>query len=156
VTADDSVPHDQAAAHFMAAWRSSFTSALRWHHLDALWERIGERADAGCFLYAVGEAPPTVPATAERVRTFIRELDALLRAEHREDYCGIVYADDLTIPTLVKVYDPHHLGVSCGSSTNPPLPGWVLSLLRPVDLPATRAPDGRRRRWWQRLWVAGG
>jgi hypothetical protein len=79
------------------------------------------------------------------------QLDALLRAEHQEDYCGIVYADDPQTPTLVKIYDPHHLGVSCGSSANPPLPGWVMSLLPPVDLPAARAPANNRRRWWRRL-----
>lgn len=136
---------------FLAAFRGSFTAALRWPQLDALWARLAERADAGWYLYAVGETPPVQPAEALRVRAFIGELDALLRAEHREDYCGIVYADDLACPAFVKVYDPHHLGVSCGSSTNPPLPGWVLSLLPPVDLPAARAPANNRRRWWRRL-----
>ncbi len=85
------------------------------------------------------------------MQTFITELDALLRAEHQEDYCGIVYADDPQAPRLVKIYDPHHLGVSCGSSADPPLPGWVMSLLPPVDLPASRAPTRSRRRWWQRV-----
>ena len=142
---------DPPSDPFLTAFQGSFTAALRWHQLDALWERLLERADAGWYLYAVGEAPPLVAAEAGRVRAFIGELHALLRAEHREDYCGIVYADDLTHPTFVKVYDPHHLGVSCGRSASPPLPGWVLSLLPPVDLPAARAPDNRRRRWWRRL-----
>ncbi len=29
---------------FMQAFRGSFTSALRWHHLDALWQRLNERS----------------------------------------------------------------------------------------------------------------
>jgi len=144
-------PPEQPEAPFLTAFRGSFTAALRWHQLDALWARLRERADAGWFLYAVGESPPTEPADAARVEVFIAELDALLRAEHQEDYCGIVYADDPQAPTLVKIYDPHHLGVSCGSSANPPLPGWVMSLLPPVDLPAARAPANNRRRWWRRL-----
>jgi hypothetical protein len=138
-------------APFLAAFRGSFTSALRWHQLDDLWARLRERADAGWYLYAVGEPPPVATADAARVQTFIAEIDALLRAEHREDYCGIVYADDLKAPALVKIYDPHHLGVSCGFSTNPPLPGWVMSLLPPCDLPASRVPPRNRQRWWQRL-----
>jgi len=53
---------------------------------------------------------------------------------------------------MVKIYDPHNLGVTCGYSDNPPLPGWVLSRLAPVDLEAARQPAGRRR-WWQRLFA---
>jgi hypothetical protein len=51
---------------FLAAFRGSFTSALRWHQLDALWERVRERADAGWYIYAVGE-PPAASATAARL-----------------------------------------------------------------------------------------
>jgi hypothetical protein len=51
---------------------------------------------------------------------------------------------------LVKIFDPHNLGVSCGFSDNPPLPGWILSKLAPIDLKVSTLP-GNRRRWWQRL-----
>jgi hypothetical protein len=54
---------------FLAAFRGSFTSALRWHQLDALWGRVDERAGLGWYLYAVGEPPPGVPADAGQVRT---------------------------------------------------------------------------------------
>jgi len=136
---------------FLTAFRGSFTSALRWHHLDALWERVRERAEAGWYIYAIGEVPPAEPSDQARVRSFLEEIDKLLRAEHREDYCGIVYADDLQQPSFLKIYDPHNLGVSCGYSDNPPLPGWVMSLLPPVDLPANRIVPRGRRHWWQQL-----
>ena len=144
---------DQASpsGDFLTAFRGSFTSALRWHHLDALWERLRKRADAGWYIYAVGEPPPATPTDGAGVLTFILEIDQLLRAEHKEDYCGIVYADDLQTPRFIKIYDPHHLGVSCGYSDNPPLPGWVLSLIPPVDLPSTRVLPQSRRRWWRRF-----
>ena len=147
------VPREESPDPFLAAFRGSLTSALRWPQLDALWERVRERAGLGWYLYQVGEPPPARPADAGQVETFIRELDALLRAEHQESYCGIVYADDLAAPRLIKIYDPHNLGVSCGYSDNPPLPGWVMSLLPPCDLPATRAPTRSRRRWWQLLFA---
>ena len=141
----------EAAAAFLRAFRGSFTSALRWHHLDALWDVLRADADGGWSLYAVGEPPPAAPASAEQVRTFIAAIDALLRREHDEDYCGIVYADALAAPRFVKIDDPNNLGVVCGVSDTPPLPGWVMSKLAPVDLPAAQpAPKGRRR-WWQRL-----
>ena len=82
---------------------------------------------------------------------FVDEIDRLLRAEHDEDFCGIVYADDLGAPALIKIYDPNNLGVVCGYSDNPPLPGWIMSKLPPVDLPATRLVAKGRRRWWRRL-----
>jgi len=64
-------------------------------------------------------------------------MDKLLRREHQEDYCGIVYANDLQTPGSIKIYDPNNLGVSCGYNDNPPLPGWIMSRIPPVDLPAT-------------------
>ena len=138
---------------FLVAFRGTFTSALRWPQLDALWTRVRERADAGWFLYAVGEPPPSRPAERDQVLGFIVEMDGLLRAEHRYDYCGIVYADDPERPSLIKIYDPGHLGVSCGSSASPPLPGWVMSLIAPCDLPAVQPPPGNRRRWWRRIFA---
>lgn len=135
---------------FMQAFGGSFTSALRWHHLDALWEVLREDAAAGWYIYAIGEAPPVKAADAQMLLTFIDEIDKLLREEHAENYCGIVYADDLQQPSFIKIYDPNNLGVTCGYSENPPLPGWVLSRIPPVDLPATLVPKNRKR-WWRSL-----
>lgn len=150
---ESNVPSEKASPpdDFMVAFRGCFTSALRWPQLDALWECLRARAAAGWYIYAVGESPPDSPANAAAVLTFIDQIDKLLRSEHQEEYCGIVYADDLQSPCFVKIYDPHNLGVSCGYSDNPPLPGWVMSLLPPVDLPATRVLPQSRRRWWRRL-----
>ncbi|MCB1789743.1 MAG: hypothetical protein KDJ24_05630 [Gammaproteobacteria bacterium] len=137
---------------YLAAFRGSFTSALRWPQLDALWEAV-RAAPTGWYVYAVGEPPPDAPADTASLHNFLTEIDALLRREHDEDYCGIVYADVPAAPSMIKIYDPNNLGVSCGYSTNPPLPGWVLSRLPPIDLEAARQPAGRRR-WWQRLFSA--
>ena len=139
------------AEAYLQAFRGSFTSALRWHHLDALWERLRVDADGHWYIYAVGEPPPEVSVNAADFNHFITEIDRLLRAEHDEAFCGIVYADDLQSPGFVKIYDPHNLGVSCGFSDNPPLPGWILSKLRPIDLTTSQAIPKNRKRWWQTL-----
>lgn len=137
---------------FHLAFKGSFTSALRWHHLDALWNRLRADAAGGWYIYALGEEPPDAPASADQLVLFIKELDDLLRREHQEDYCGIVYADNLQSPGFIKIYDPNNLGVSCGYSNNPPLPGWVLSKVPPVLLaPDILTPKGRKR-WWQHIW----
>jgi len=142
---------DDSEPSYLRAFRGSFTAALRWHQLEALWDRVRAGSGDGWYLYAVGEEPPDEPADAVRVETFVTEIDRLLRREHQEDYCGIVYADDLQAPGFIKIYDPHNLGVSCGYSDNPPLPGWVMSRIPPVDLSAAQAPAKGRRRWWRQL-----
>lgn len=141
---------EQAHSDYLQAFRGSFTSALRWHHLEDLWQRLREAPD-GWFVYAVGEEPPAEVLNTEDFLAFLAGVDTLLRDEHDEDYCGIVYADDLQEPTMIKIYDPNNLGVVCGYSDNPPLPGWVLSRIPPVDLQADRPLPNNRKRWWRRL-----
>ncbi len=143
----DSQPPDP----FLVAFRGKFQNIMRWDELDRLWEVLRHDADSGWHIYAVGEQPPGQPASADLLRTFLSEISQLLRREHAEDYCGIVYADSLETPAFVKIFDPNNLGVSCGYSDNPPLPGWILSKLPPVDMVSTAVIPGNRRRWWQRL-----
>jgi hypothetical protein len=54
-------------------------------------------------------------------------------------------------PAFVKIYDPNNLGVSCGYSDNPPLPGWLLTRIRPYDLKSERVVPKIRKRWWQKV-----
>ncbi|MCX7897842.1 MAG: hypothetical protein N2441_08215, partial [Rhodocyclaceae bacterium] len=121
-------------SEFHALYSGRLWSLLTWQDLERFWSRIDPTA--GWYLYAVGEAVPTAPATAAEVAAFIAEIDALLRREHHYDYCGIVYADDLENPRLVKIFDPNHLGVSCGFSAKPPAPGWVMSRVPPEAVDA--------------------
>lgn len=131
-----------------------FKGVLRWPQLDAFWDVLRASNGGEWYIYAVGESIPNEPSSVEDLGRFIDEIDALLRREHDEDYCGIVYADDLQAPTLVKIFDPNDLGSSCGSSAHPPRPGWVLSLQPPVDLAQTAPLANNRRRWWRRLFGA--
>jgi hypothetical protein len=124
-------------------------SVMRWDQLTAFWKKVD--ADAGWYLYAVGQQLPEAPSTAEKVQQFTQELDELLRREHHEDYCAIVYADDLEDPNFIKIYDPNHLGSSCGSSSmkSSVLPGWLMSRTPPRELEISGVVTGQRKRWWQ-------
>lgn len=144
-----------AESDYLQQFRGYLRGIKSWDDLDALFSRLRVDADAGWFIYAVGEAVPTKASDCGQVERFLEEVGTLLRREHEEDYCGIVYADDPAAPRLVKIYDPNNLGVSCGFSDNPPLPGWVLSLTPPVDLEVAFPPPGNRRRWWQKLFAQG-
>jgi len=138
---------------FLTAFRGRFVGVLRWEQLDTLWAALLARADLGWHVYHVGDPPPEVPFEAEQLRRVVEGLNTLLRQDHEHDYCGIVYTDSLTEPNFVKVFDPNHLGNSCGSCGTTVLPGWILSLLPPTDLQAALPPPNNRRRWWQRLFT---
>ncbi|MDR3390612.1 MAG: hypothetical protein P4L77_02670 [Sulfuriferula sp.] len=121
-------------------------SLLSWDQLTAFWSRVD--VNAGWYLYAVGQDVPSAPVSGTQAGDFIRQIDALLRKEHEEKYCGIVYADDLESPQFVVIYDPHNLGMSCGSSKERVLPGWVMSQVPPKDLQPKVVPNNRKR-WWE-------
>ncbi len=135
------------ASEFERLFDGTLYSLLSWKQLTAFWARLDTAA--GWYLYALGETCPGEPADANHVAAFTREIDALLHREHHEDYCGIVYADNLDTPSLIKIYDPNHLGTSCGSSKHRILPGWVMSKLPPPDLSPSHLVPQNRRRWWQ-------
>ena len=145
------VTQEQISENYIQAFRGRFSSVLRWEHLDDFWSALKSQADDQWYIYAVGEDAPTETSSSEQLLTFIDEVDVLLRKEHEEDYCAIVYADDHDKPSFVKIFDPNNLGVSCGFSENPPLPGWVLSRIPPVDLENALRPANNRRRWWQKI-----
>lgn len=134
---------------FERSYNGTLYSVMRWDQLTAFWQKID--ADAGWYLYAVGQDVPHAPSPADKVQQFTRELDDLLRREHHEDYCAIVYADDLDNPHFIKIYDPNHLGSSCGSSATKSsvLPGWLMSLTPPRELEISGVVTGQRKRWWQ-------
>jgi hypothetical protein len=143
----------EAENPFLDAFRGSFTSLMQWAQLDEFWSTVQAKADAGWYIYCIDEPVPEQPCNAAQVEKFMHEVNTLLRQDHDESYCGIVYTDSKTDPTFIKIFDPNNLGVSCGSSKNPPLPGWIMTLLPPTQLESKRPlPEGRRR-WWRSLWT---
>ncbi len=157
-------------ADFYQAFRGHFSSLLNWEDLDAFWKTVRARAGDGWYVYAIGMPLPQQPASAAEVERFIERVNHLLRDDHREDYCGIVYVDNQDDPGFIKIFDPSHLGVSCGFadrtearaagqgrpargfSQNPPMPGWIMCRIAPQPLEESRVIPAKRQRWWQALW----
>jgi hypothetical protein len=142
----------EVADEFEQLYSGRLWSLLSWQQLTDFWARIDR--DAGWYLYAVGEPLPTAPAAPAEVERFIAETDALLHKEHHHDYCGIVYADDLEAPRLVKIYDPNNLGSSCGTGKHPHPPGWIMSRVLPVELERPGPLPESRKRWWRALFAS--
>ena len=122
------------ASPYALANRGSFKGIRHWHELDDFWRHLKTLNDGKWFIYDTNQAPPISPVSASDLSSFIDTTNQLLHAQHKEDYCGIVYVDDINTPEYIKVYDPANLGVVCGYSDNPPLPGWILSRLPPCNL----------------------
>ena len=136
---------------FLVAYRGSFVSLLRWPEVDLFWKTFLNNPQDDWYIYAVGEPPPDATSEWEKTLHFVKAIDALVRKDHQEDYCGIIYVDDRQHPTFIKIFDPNNLGVSCGFSESPPFPGWILSKIPPVDLSQQIASTASRKRWWQNL-----
>lgn len=137
------------SSEFDRQYNGLLYSVMHWDQLTSFWANLNP--EAGWYLYAVGQSLPQAPATPDKVRQFTREIDVLLRREHHEDYCAIVYADNLEDPHFIKIYDPNHLGSSCGSSATKSsvLPGWIMSQVAPHELKTHGVVTGQRKRWWQ-------
>lgn len=137
---------------FKTAFNGTFYSLMSWTQLAEFWLRVDP--GLGWYLYAIGEPLPSHASSPAEVARFIAEMDAMLHREHDETYCGIVYADDLEHPRMVKIFDPNNLGSSCGSGKMPPpLPGWVMSVVPPAEMQPRGVIPANRKRWWQSIFT---
>lgn len=134
------------ATDFHVRLKGKFYGMLQWADLDALWGRV---KTGQWFFYQIGETLPDKALSDDELITRIDALDKLLRQDHDFHLCGIVYADHVEQPTLIKVYDPNTLGSMCGSNTAPTPPRWVLSTTPPETIATDVPVPNNRRRWWQ-------
>ncbi|MDM8565536.1 hypothetical protein QUF74_07770 [Candidatus Halobeggiatoa sp. HSG11] len=118
---------------FQQYYKGSFTSALRWHQLDDLWEKTVAQPD-GWYIYHIGRKPPTEPTNKKTLTQFIQKVDKILHQEHKYDYCGIVYADNKETPAMIKIFDPKNLGVVCGTGKAIIHPRWLLTRILPESI----------------------
>ncbi len=136
---------------YLQQYAGAFSGILRWHQLDEQWLTI-QKQSKNWYIYQIGEDVPEKASSAEQLAEFIHHLNKLLRDDHGEDYCGIVYVDNKEEPSFIKIYDPNNLGSACGSSgAPPPLPGWTISLSIPCDLKLAFPAPANRRRWWKNI-----
>ena len=140
------MPDSATSAAFHARLRGTFSGILQWQQLDELWERV-KRGE--WYFYQLGQALPTSALRGDELARRIDALNALLRQKYDCSYCGIVYADDVEHPALIKVYDPNNMGSSCSGNAPPSPPGWILSTAAPALIETQVPTPGNRKRWWQ-------
>lgn len=138
---------------FIDALNDRFSGVLSWQELQELWDAVLREANAGWYIYAIGEPLPHSPCSAADIERFLAAIDNLLEHDLREESCnGIVCADSRENPLLLKIYDLFHMGSACRRGAAAPLSGWILTRVPPTELKTDRVLPENRRRWWRELW----
>ncbi|HEY9032415.1 MAG TPA: hypothetical protein VIN71_00615 [Pseudomonadales bacterium] len=139
-----------AANSFVERLDGRFYGILQWSGLDDLWGKVRAEPE-GWYAALTGDEPAAAPITPAQLDKFLTAIDALLRKEHNHNYCGVVYADDLDQPTLIKIFDPYNMGSGCrvGGAPIPPL--WILSRTQPSKLEGNMPLTMSRKRWWNEV-----
>lgn len=140
--------------NFSSRMNGRFYGVLQWADLDKLWERVRSEPE-GWYAALTGEEPSTTAMSAVELDRFITEIDTLLHKEHHYNYCGVVYVDEPTTPTLLKIFDPYNMGSGCRVGGEPIPPQWVLSRIQPTLLESNIPLSNSRHRWWQNLFGLG-
>ena len=138
---------------FASRMNGRIYGVLQWADLDALWEKVRAEPE-GWYAALTGEEPPIAPMLVEELGKFITEIDALLHKEHHYNYCGVVYVDEPSKPTILKIFDPYNMGSGCRVGGDPIPPLWVLSRIQPTLMASNIPLSNSRKRWWQGLFVA--
>ncbi|SGZ85577.1 hypothetical protein BTHERMOSOX_1809 [Bathymodiolus thermophilus thioautotrophic gill symbiont] len=118
---------------YLAQFQGRFIGIMQWDDCRALFDKLSSNPN-DWYVYDTSKVvPKTVTNTNDFLDT-INNIKKIIKSEHQERYCGIVYTNDLDNPDFVKIFHPNNLGKSCGSSENPPIPQWLLSKIKPVEV----------------------
>jgi len=94
------------------------------------------------YLYDTDKSPSVETLSKESFIQSIEEIKNIIKTDHSESYCGLVYVDDLNNPEFFKIFHPKNMGKTCGGSDNPPLPRWVFSKTLPENLEIKQEEEG--------------
>ncbi|CAB9543292.1 hypothetical protein [uncultured Gammaproteobacteria bacterium] len=118
---------------YLAQFQDRFIGIMQWEDCHALFEKLSNNPN-DWYLYNTSKVVPKTVVNANDFLNAINNIKKVIKSEHQERYCGIVYTNDLNNPDFVKIFHPNNLGKSCGSSENPPIPQWLLSKIKPIDI----------------------
>ena len=120
--------------NYLDKFQSRFIGVMQWDNCNALFNTLTANPTNDWYLYDTTAVLPSEIIDAESLITQLKLIKSIIQTEHQERYCGIVYVDDLEKPSFVKIFHPNNLGKTCGSSEYPPIPQWLLSKIKPVDI----------------------
>jgi len=124
---------------FWQAYQGRFSGILNWTEVDDFWGRISA-ISGDWFIFEPGEPAPENPAATEQLTETLASAQALINSRRDMSHCGAIYVDNVENPSFIKVFDPSAMGSSCNISGIPILPRWIISRIKPDNLPAPIEP----------------
>lgn len=125
---------------FWRQYQARTSGILSWADLDAFWVELAASGQ-DWYVFDPFTDPPESPATADVFKTTLLTAEVLVNQRRDRSHSGAVYVDDRNAPTMVKVFDPVHMGSSCGCSGEAILPRWIFSHIKPDPLPVPEPPS---------------
>lgn len=115
---------------------------IDWKILDQIFSNIQHSDDSNWRLYSNGTPLPGDKQsrdvdTGGDLASSLQSLNVYLRLAHPRNYCGLVFTDSLTAPTLIRIFDPKFLTSMCNIYGNTPAPSWVISSMDAAHLAAS-------------------
>jgi TusA-related sulfurtransferase len=107
---------------------------IDWDVLDQIFSAIQTSTDSRWRLFS-NDTPLPGDKKSENVDTSgdlaasLNALNAYLRQAHPRNYCGLVFTDSLTAPTLIRIFDPKFLTSMCNIYGNTPAPSWIITTM---------------------------
>lgn len=117
----------------------TLAGVIDWPILDQIWQAIRDSDHSRWRFFdndtpLPGDKQPPVVANSSDLAASLNALNDYLRHAHPHDYCGLVFADSLTAPTLIRIFDPKFLTSMCNIYGNTPAPSWVISTMDAAQL----------------------
>ena len=126
---------------YWTAFQGKLHGFPMWPMLDRFWPVLSESGGAWYIHDFDSDTVPDHPASGDDVAALLADVLEMYAPARSRSFCGVVFVDDTTNPTFVKLFDPWKMGASCGSSGERTLPRFVLSRIKPEPLPvATEDP----------------
>lgn len=120
----------------------TLAGVLDWQVLEQIFGFIQHSDDSSWRIYS-NDTPLPGDKHAKEVDTSgdlaasLPLLNAYLRRSHQRNYCGLVFTDSFTAPTLIRIFDPKFLTSMCNIYGNTPAPSWVISNMDAAQLAAS-------------------
>lgn len=120
----------------------TLAGVIDWHSLDQIWDFIEHSGDSRWHVFNIdtplqGDSRANIVDTSADLASSLETLKGYLRQSHQQDYCGLVFTDSLTDPTLIRIFDPKFITSMCNIYGNAPAPSWVISTMDAAQLAAS-------------------
>ncbi len=115
-------------------FQGQFFGVLRWNDMETLWQSL-HASPENWYVYPVSDAAPDAFAGKQDFAQFLDAAEAVINKRRDRPSCGSIYVDDMREPAYIKIFDPEKMGTSCSCSSDPVLPRWIVSRMKPDSLP---------------------